>query len=155
MLNPRAIATHGLGFSPRLISVQGLWAQGVRRGDDGGFAYGSGAVKKLFRDLALKEFADKLEEVKEEALEAYPEAVAEAVATVSELRALDIPQDLLARLDGISANLERMRQESADRAAIATIIAAQIESAQRLAELKRQRRRREEELILSFIARLN
>ena len=155
MLNPRAIATQGLGFSPRLIAVQGLWAQSVRRGDDGGFAYGAGAVKKLFRDLALKEFADKLAEVKEEALEAYPDAVAEAVATVSELRALDIPQDLLARLDGISANLERMRQESADRAAIATIIAAQIESAQRLAELKRQRRRREEELILSFIARLN
>lgn len=24
-LNPRAIATHGFGFSPRLVAVQGLW----------------------------------------------------------------------------------------------------------------------------------
>ena len=35
-LQPRAIAMHGLGYSPRLIAVQGLWPQGTTLASVGG-----------------------------------------------------------------------------------------------------------------------
>ena len=124
----------------------------ARRGDDGGLAYAPNFNRQHFRELALRQFESRLEKVKRKARKARntPEAISEAVEAVSDVPRVFITQDLLARLDAISAALQRATNE---RAAMDAVI-AQIDAAMRLAEQKRQRRRREEDMVIEFLARL-
>lgn len=124
----------------------------VRRGDDGGIAYGSGHNARHFQELAMRQFESRLDKVKRKARKARnaPEAISEAVEAVADVPRVFITQDLIARLDAISEALQRATME---HAAIDAVI-AQIEAVQRMAEQKRQRRRREEDMVFRFIASL-
>ena len=131
--------------------------QSSARGDDaGGLAYGSGQAERMLRERAMEQFASRLEEVERKAKRAKrdPEAINEAVEALDNVRLVAITPDLIARVDAISATLERMASERAAMGTALAQLAAQIEAAQRLAEQKRQRRRREEDIILQFIAGL-
>jgi hypothetical protein len=80
MLNPRAIAVQGIGYSPRLVSVQGLWPVSVESGFSGGFAWNLPSRRTLRRwieeqeasvdRVELAELAKRNEETRKAAQEA-------------------------------------------------------------------------------------
>lgn len=141
-----------LWLAAGIIAKQEAVAVVTRRGDDGGLAYSPGFNRQHFRDLALRQFESRLEKVKRKVrkTKSEPEAISEAVAAVADVQRAFITQDLIARLDAISAALQRATSERD----VMDAVIAQIDAAMRLAEQKRQRRRREEDMVIEFMARL-
>lgn len=127
-------------------------AQLSSRGDDGGYAYGSGYGRQSLRDIAMRQFEARLEKAARKARKVrnQPEAAGEAVEAIAEVPRLYIPDDLLARLDAVA---EAVRLASERQASMAAVI-ERIEALRIEAERRRKRRQREEEMILNFIARI-
>lgn len=131
-----------------------LWAAGViaripARVDAGGIAYGSGAAKRAIEERALEQFAAKVVQLAKGPV-TQPKARKRAQETVQELRAMPVPQDLLDKLNGFSATLERIADERADQAAAMMALLDQVAEMNRMAAAK-ARRRREEERLITFL----